>query len=187
MQYLSKGKRSTVYLVRIKNKKYVKKIAKEWTIQNEVKWLKLLNKHKIGPKLISFGKDCLIEEYIEGLTINEFLKKANKMNIKKVILNCLNQCFTLDKLKVNKFELTNPYKHIIITKNLKSIMIDFERCRFSLKPKNVSQFIEYVLKLNLFKVDKEKIRSLVREYKEDYSLKKYKKILRGLSSRGNWI
>ena len=69
MQYLSKGKRSTVYLVRIKNKNYVKKIAKEWTIQNEVKWLKLLNKHKIGPKLISFGKDYLIEEYIEGLTI----------------------------------------------------------------------------------------------------------------------
>ena len=64
MQYLSKGKRSVVYLIKKGNKQYVKKIAKEWTIQNEVKWLKLLNKHKIGPKLISFSKTYLIEEYI---------------------------------------------------------------------------------------------------------------------------
>src|SRR3989338_9565745 len=166
MKYLSKGKRSVVYLIKKGNKQYVKKIAKEWTIQNEVKWLKLLNKHKICPKLISFGKSYLIEEYIEGLTISNFLKNTNKEDLKKVILNCLNQCFILDKLKVNKFEMTNPYKHIIVKKNLKPVMIDFERCRFSLNPKNVSQFVEYILKLDLFKIDKDKIRKLVKRYKK---------------------
>ena len=60
-------------------------------------------------------------------------------------------------------------------------MIDFERCKYSLKPKNVSQFIEYILKLDLFKVDKEKIRELVKCYKEDYNLRNFKRILKEIS------
>ncbi len=176
MIYLAKGKRSIVYLIK---GKLVKKISKEWNIKNEVNWLKLLNKHNIGPKLISLDSNSLTEEYIKGERIDDFLKKSNEKQIKIVLKDVFKQCYKLDKLKVNKFELTNPYKHIII-QNLKPIMIDFERCKFSLKPKNISQFVEFILKLNLFEVDKNKIRNLVKEYKKDYSLKSYRKILRSL-------
>ena len=176
MEYLAKGKRSVVYLIIKGKRKYIKKFSKEWNIKNEVKWLKLLNKHNIAPKLISFNKDFLIEEYIRGDTIEAFLKIASKEQIKKILKDIFKQCYILDKLKVNKFELVNPYKHIII-KNSKPIMLDFERCRFSLKPKNISQFVEYILRLNLFKVNKNKIRELVKEYKQEYSLKSYKKVL----------
>jgi len=176
MRYLAKGKRSVVYLI---NKKFVKKYSKEQYIQNEVKWLKFLNKYNIGPKLISFNNESLTEEFIEGDIIENFVKKTKKSEIKTVLKKILKQCYLLDKLKVNKFELTNPYKHIIL-KTLKPVMIDFERCRFSLKPKNVSQFVEYILRLNIFNVDKSKIRNLVKEYKKDFSLKNYKEILKEL-------
>ncbi|MBI4154469.1 hypothetical protein HY498_00070 [Candidatus Woesearchaeota archaeon] len=177
MEYLAKGKRSKVYLIIKNNKKFVKKFSNESYIQNEVKWLKFLNKYNIGPKLISFDNESLTEEYIEGEIIEDFLKRAKKSEIKTVLKKILQQCYILDKLKVNKFELTNPYKHIII-KNLNPIMIDFERCRFSLKPKNVSQFVEYILRLNIFDIDKYKIRNLVKKYKKSYSLKSYKEILK---------
>ena len=52
----------------------------------------------------------------------------------------------MDRLKFNKFELTNPYKHIIIKEGLEPVMIDFERAKYTSRPKNVNQFTEYVRK-----------------------------------------
>jgi len=54
-KYLAKGKRSEVYTLKINNKMYAVKVKKEGisaknTVENEANFLKLLNKHKIGPK-----------------------------------------------------------------------------------------------------------------------------------------
>ncbi len=174
MEYLAKGKRSKVYLL---SKKQIIKFSSEWCIKNEVKWLKLLNKHKIGPNLICFDKSSLTEEYIKGERLVDFLEKAEKPQKYKVLKDALNQCFLLDKLNVNKFEMTNPYKHIIIRKS-KPIFIDFERCKFSLKPKNLSQFVEYISRLNLLSINKAKIRSIVKAYKMSYSQENYNKIIK---------
>ena len=109
---------------------------------------------------------------------------ALKNKVKKVLIDILKQCKVLDKLKVNKLEMHNPYKHIIIGKKI--VMIDFERCYKTLKPKNVSQFCQFLISRNIkkvldkkkIKIDKRKLIKLVKKYKESYNEKDFRNILR---------
>lgn len=177
-ELFAKGHRSLVYLINLKDKKFIKKVArkdiyKQGHIENEAKWLKILNKYKIGPKLIESGKDYLICEFIDGERILDYwAKKKNP----KVILEVFNQLRLLDKLKVDKEEMHHPVKHIIVGK--KVVMIDFERCHQSLKPKNISQFCQFLVSRKLLEVNKELLIDALKKYKKDYSDKNYEAILR---------
>jgi len=75
------------------------------------------------------------------LNVKELSFKENK-NPKKVFSEILKQCKTLDELKINKEEMHKPLKNIII-KNNKPILIDFERCHYTLRPKNLNQFKQF--------------------------------------------
>ena len=129
MEYFSEGKRGKIYIEIIKGKKVaIKKEKRNLNrINNEIKFLKILNKYDIGPKLIKYTKDCMIYEFIDGIRILDYLKKVNKKEKNRVIKNVLLQCRVLDKLKIDKYEMNNPYKHILIGNKIK--MIDFERCK----------------------------------------------------------
>lgn len=189
--FFARGKRSNVYLVTSNKKKYILKeeLTKNKTgqIKNEIYWLKKLNKYKIGPKLKEEHDTYFICEYIKGKRIIEFLEKSNSKEIKKVLKEVLNQCFILDKLKVDKKEMTNPYKHIIMDK--KPVMIDFERCKLTNKPSNVTQFLQFItskkiediLKKKDINIDKDKIITLSRNYKKTYSKKEFERILKLIS------
>lgn len=178
MQLLTKGKRGIIYLDSYKEKEVIVKKQNEKStainrIQNEISWLKKLNKYKIGPKLIWEKEDSFAMEYIQGILFEKYIKTHDW---KKVSSQVLKQCRIMDKLKVNKLELQNPHKHIIIKDN-KPILIDFERCKINLYPKNVTQFCQYLMKLNLVN-DKNKIIKLLEDYKKDFSEDKFKKILK---------
>jgi len=108
--------------------------------------LKILNKHKIGPRIIEIGEDYFCYEFIKGETLKDFLK--NKKNYKKVLENIMHQCEIMDELKINKEEMHKPLKNIII-KNKIPVIIDFERCHFTSRPKNVNQFKEFLRRINL--------------------------------------
>jgi putative serine/threonine protein kinase len=180
MKYYSKGKRGKIYL----DKEYIIKKAEHIRIKNEVKWLKILNKYNIGPKLIKYGKDYFKYKFIKGNFIIDFIEKNNKKEIKKVLLNVLKQCRIMDKLKVNKKEMHNPFKHIIINKKVN--MIDFERCYKTNKPKNVTQFSQFIMSNNLknllikkkFKIDKKKLLEKLIKYKHEQDDENFKSILK---------
>lgn len=185
--YLAKGKRSVVYSGFLGKKRVVIKIEKKTdaknVIKNEAKWLKLLNKHGIGPKLYKEGKNYIVCEYIKGDRIIDWLKKNKKNRTLKILKEVLKECRTLDKLKVNKKELQRPVKHIIIDK--KARMIDFERCKKTEKPKNVTQFCQFLMSTNVsqilkkkgIEIDKKKFIKLLKEYKKEQTEKNFKRIL----------
>jgi putative serine/threonine protein kinase len=111
----------------------------------EGKYLEKVNALGIGPKVYEFNEDYVIMEFIDGTTLGNWLEEKPSKEDKEIVLqNILIQLEILDQAGLNKYELTNPYKHIIVKKNLDIVLIDFERMRFSPKPKNVSQFKEYV-------------------------------------------
>ena len=142
----SKGKRGLIYTF-IKNKKtFAIKIKNPLSeainrINIESDFLKLLNKYKIGPKLVDSGNDFIVYEFIPGITLKEFLK--TKKLSKKLISDIMNQCKVLDELSINKEEMHYPLKNIIINKN-KAYLIDFERCHFTSRVKNVNQFKDFL-------------------------------------------
>ena len=131
MEIFAKGKRGIIYKkgdVCIKKKNPRSAVD---TLLNEAHYLMQLNKEGIGPGFIKYKKGSLYREFVEGVRIEEFLEQADKKKIIDVLKQVLEQCRKMDLLGVNKTELTNPYKDILITKKNKAVMIDFERCKES--------------------------------------------------------
>ncbi len=178
-KYFAKGKRSIVYKGKFHGKDAVlkKETRNLRRVKNEAFWLKKLNKIDIGPKLFYEGEDYIICEFVKGKPLKEWIEKPNRKNLVKVLRNVLMQLREMDKLKVNKNEMTRPYKHVIIHNN-KPVMIDFERCKISLKPKNVSQFCQFVI--SALKLNRDKILSALKEYCKDYNDESFKKLIKKL-------
>ena len=184
MKQIAKGQRGIVYRMgQTAVKKPNPKTSLPFRIENEAKFLRLLNKYNIGPKFIKFRKDELSMEFIDGDLIIDYIEKSSKEQVIKVLKGVLKQCYILDKLKINKYEMTRPYKHIIVKKH-KPVMIDFERCKFVDNPKNVTQFVQFMassrithlLKKNIC-LDNTKLLKLASKYKKTHSKKDFKQIL----------
>lgn len=183
MEFFKKGKRGEIFLDKIKGKKVVIKRKRRESkalnaIENEAYWLRKLNKKEIGPKFISFKDGELMMEFVEGEFFGDYINKRG--NFSEVSKEVLLQCRDMDVMRVNKFEMHKPIKHIIIRKgkiNRKNVvLVDFERCRNSEKPKNVTQFCQFLIKCG-WKVNRKKLEILLRKYKKDFSLKTFKEIL----------
>ncbi len=181
-EYLAEGKRSVVYTGYLNSQKVSIKIKHPKSgainrLENEAKFLTKLNKYKIGPTLLKKGKDYIIYKYVDGELFIDYLKE-NK-NPYPIIKKILNQCRTLDKLKINKLEFTRPLKHIFI-KNNKITLIDFERCYETNNPKNTTQFCQFLMRKNTekyFKINKLKLRELLKKYKDNQTDKNFKQIV----------
>lgn len=190
LQYLAKGKRKIVYTGTYKWKKVAIKIAfagKRTSI--EAKFLKKLGKYKFVPKLLYADNEFIISEFVDGTFLKDYVPKASKQQLKWLLNEVLRQCFALDCLKINKEEMHRPFKHVLIN-GKKIMMIDFERCRHTLQPKNVTQFCQYIanqsneLNKKGFKLDRSEIMFHAREYKENPSKKTFTAIT-GLLENGH--
>ena len=186
-EFFAKGKRSNAYLTIYNKKKAVIKKAKEGSIgaiSDEALWLRKLNIYGIGPKLFYSDDDKVIIEYVKGKRILEFLPNVSTKKALLILKDVFRQCRLLDKLKISKEEMQNPYKHILVDK--KAVMIDFEKCHYAEKPQNVTQFCQFVMSGNMSRIlkpkgimpDKDKSIELLKEYKRDYSEKTYRELLK---------
>jgi release factor glutamine methyltransferase len=186
----SKGKRGVVEVgfigkkkVAIKSKRNSSKVDN--AIAKEAAWLKIVNKLGIGPKFIAYQDGCLISEFIDGVFLPEFIRISDKKKIALILQQVMRQCRELDRIWVSKLEMTMPKKHVIITKKMKTVMIDFERCRKTEKPKNVTQFCQYltlnetsrVLHEKGFIFAKQEVIDLARDYKRKLNERCFKKIM----------
>jgi|TARA_B100001971_G_scaffold72955_1_gene67262 release factor glutamine methyltransferase len=189
LRYFAKGKRGFIFTGNYKNKKVAVKIKNPesraiFRINNETNFLKILNKKNIGPKLLFSDKDYLIYEFVDGYFINDYLKINEKENIKRMLKNIFEQLFVMDKLKINKEEMSHPVKHIIINKK-KPVLIDFERAHHTIKPGNVTQFCDFLisnniktaLKNNKIKIDNKKVITLAKKYKKNINKNNLNKII----------
>jgi HemK-related putative methylase len=186
----AKGHRGIVYAGRLKNSKAAIKIerkdaAAKGRIRNEIKWLEVLNKHGIGPKIIYANKDYFICEFIEGRFILDFIENSNKNRVTAVLKELFKQCFAMDKLRINKEEMHHPLKHVIVNEKGKVILVDFERAHKTKKPKNVTQLCQFVIKDYVRKtlknkgatINKEKVISAAKNYRKNMSNENFNKIL----------
>ncbi|MFC1731870.1 HemK2/MTQ2 family protein methyltransferase [candidate division KSB1 bacterium] len=189
-----KGHRGLIFTGKIGKKGRTKKIAIKMqrkdigvtgTVDREAKVLKILNKNKIGPKILFAGTDFFVYEFIEGVFIPEFLERSSKKQIIAVIKDVFQQCYKLDRLGINKEEMHHPYKHVVVSKKGKSVLLDFERAKNTINPHNVTQFCQYVSSVKVrnltkgkLKIDGNKLRKLAAIYKKDQTKKNYDNILK---------
>lgn len=179
VEFFAKGKRGRVFTGNYNGKRVAVKLNKKKN--NEKGWLKLVNKYKIGPKFISSGKDYIVYEFVDGKRILDYISENDKKEIINALKEVFKQCRTLDKLKIDKKEMHNPWKHILIGKKI--VMIDFERCHKVDKGKNVTQFGQFLLrKKDLLKrkgisINRKDFIKILKNYKDKQTEGNYNKII----------
>jgi putative serine/threonine protein kinase len=178
-QYLTKGKRGKIYVQG--NTAIKKSIPKR--VKNESSWLKILNKYKIGPKLREVKKNYFKYRFIKGDFILDYFKLNDP---KPIITDVLKQCRIMDKLKLNKLEMHNPHKHIII-ENKKPVLIDFERAYSTEKPKNITQFCQFLMSKSVqnivkYRINRKELIKLLKKYKKNQTEKNFNIIIKYFKS-----
>ncbi len=174
---IGKGKRGIVKLGRYRGKVCAVKIPNPKSdavnrLETESYWLKELNKKGIGPKLYFSDEKSLFMEYLDGVHLSDYLVGCSDED--SVLKEILRQCRVMDKLKVNKFEMHRITKNVIVV-NGKPVLIDFERCKRVLVPKNVTQFCQFLFKRGLCK-DSAKLVKALQDYKKDLSDSNYERL-----------
>ena len=189
IKYMAKGHRGLLFIGKFHGKKVAVKTENPKSsaigrIENEAKWLKKLNRHGIGPELLIAEKSYFVYKFIFGDGIIDYMKKSNKIKIKKIIKKIFEQMFVLDKMKIDKEEMHHPVKHIIVSDG-KPHLIDFERTHHVLNPKNVTQFCQFLMSGSLDKILKskkilikrKKVMELAKIYKNNQSRANLNKII----------
>ncbi|MBI2549504.1 hypothetical protein HYW21_09250 [Candidatus Woesearchaeota archaeon] len=178
--FLAKGKRGVVYTAELEDRKVCIKQKNPhshayFRIEYEGKMLQKVNQYGIGPRLIASSEHELIYEFVDGVAILDFIASATKAQIGNVLKDIFDQCYLLDQHGLTKEEMHHPVKHILVTHEGKPIMIDFERCRYTEKPQNVTQFCQFLLGKKLrkmlsqkgFQINDERVLKLTKNYKSE--------------------
>lgn len=159
-------------------------------MKNEFEFYQSVNRNHLGPKVYSYTKNTLLMEFVEGLSArNWFLKsKMNLELIRKIIINILTQCYTLDKLHIDHGQLNKLDNHVIIShRGSKCTIVDFESASCIRKVNNVTSAFQGLIfkgiisdQINKFaNYDKKKVEflNLLSRYKMDMSKKNFDLII----------
>lgn len=159
-------------------------------MKNEFEFYQSVNRNHLGPKVYSYTKNTLLMEFVEGLSArNWFLKsKMNLELIRKIIINILTQCYTLDKLHIDHGQLNKLDNHVIIShRGSKCTIVDFESASCIRKVNNVTSAFQGLIfkgiisdQINKFaNYDKKKVEflNLLSRYKMDMSKKNFDSII----------
>jgi len=189
---LGKGYVGIVVLGKMGRKKVAVKIRRNDSprknLEKEAVLLKIINKHKIGPKLIASSKNFLVMEYLDGEKVGDWvdgLKKNGKSSqLKLIIKKVLEDCYSLDRIGLDHGELSNLSKHVIIGK--KTTIIDFESSSMNRKVSNVTSATQaFCIGSRISKIigrvykipKKQKMITVLRRYKHEGTRESFENLL----------
>ena len=189
---LGKGYVGIVVLGKIGRKKIAIKIRRNDSprknLKREAVLLKIINKHKIGPKLVASSKNFLVMEYLDGEKIGDWVdslkKKGNSPQLKTVIKKILEDCYSLDRIGLDHGELSNLSKHVIVGKKI--TVIDFESSSTDRKVSNVTSATQAlcigsgISKIigRVYKIPKkQKMITVLRRYKREGTRESFENLL----------
>ncbi len=156
-------------------------------MQREAKLLQKANSVGVGPKLLGFSRNFLLMEFIEGVLLVDWLKtKRSRILIRKVLREVLEQCWSLDRIGLDHGELSHAPKHVIVSKEDRPVIVDFESASLNRRPSNVTSICQFlflggepakILAKKLGTVDRETVFDALRRYKNDRTFENFETVL----------
>jgi len=114
-------------------------------LEHEARMLAKANSVQVGPKLIGVSKNFLLMQLVDGWLLPEWLSEhREKKLVRGVLSEVLEQCWRLDSLGLDHGELSKAPKHIIINKQGKAFLVDFETASVDRKPANVTSVCQFL-------------------------------------------
>jgi release factor glutamine methyltransferase len=146
LRYFSHGKRGMIYTGQYQGKSVAVKVGYDpVTSDKEARNLSKVRALGIGPQVLAHAPGVVIYEFVEGLTLRDYLASQPLPEaVEAVFTEIRRQCAVLDSYGIRKYEMTNPYKHVIINPStLHVTLLDFERSKWMESANNVGQFAEF--------------------------------------------
>lgn len=188
---LGKGSVGLVTLARFKGQYFALKIrrtdANRANMFDEVVYQSLANSIGIGPFLVNFSENFILMEFVKGSNIVEWYSSVRTTNER--ILKCtaliLEQCYLLDCLKLDHGQLNRLDRHIIISKDDRPTILDFETSSAMRRVSNITSVSQsiflhgpiYSRLQDSINKDRLQIMKNIKDYKIQMNYEKFKKIL----------
>jgi putative serine/threonine protein kinase len=188
---LGKGSVGLVTLARFKGQYFALKIrrtdANRANMFDEVVYQSLANSIGIGPFLVNFSENFILMEFVKGSNIVEWYNSVRTTNER--ILKCtaliLEQCYLLDCLKLDHGQLNRLDRHIIISKDDKPTILDFETSSAMRRVSNITSVSQsiflhgpiYSRLQDSINKDRTQIMKNIKGYKTQMNYEKFNKIL----------
>jgi len=146
---LGKGCVGIVTIAYINGEKMALKIrrvdADRSRMEHEAEMLEKANLVNVGPRLLKASKNFLLMEFVDGQLLPKWLeRKETKAQVRSVIRDVLKQCWRLDVIGLDHGELSHAPKHIIIDKDGKPFIVDFETASVNRRPSNVTSICQFL-------------------------------------------
>lgn len=142
---LGKGGVGLVVAVESKNKttcalKIRRVDANRNSMEREVKLHRIANSVGVGPSIYKNSENFILMELVDGCNVVRWLnhQSINAEQVRKVIINTLEQCYNLDRANLDHGELNCLDHHLLISKSFNAHIVDFESASINRKTCNVT-------------------------------------------------
>lgn len=116
--------------------------ANRSNMEREVELHKIANSVGVGPEILGYSKNIILMEFVEGLSIMDWIARDDNATDPKIILSILldilEQCYLLDTIHLDHGQLSYLAHHVIISNSYKATLIDFESSSTRRKASNVT-------------------------------------------------
>jgi putative serine/threonine protein kinase len=114
-------------------------------LQHEAEMLAKANSVNVGPKLMNVSTNFLLMQFIDGDLLPAWLEThKEKEHVRGVLSEVLEQCWRLDAIGLDHGELSKAPKHLIVNKEQKPFIVDFETASVNRKPANVTSVCQFL-------------------------------------------
>jgi putative serine/threonine protein kinase len=157
-------------------------------LQHEARMLGKANYVQVGPTLKGVSKNFLLMQLIDGALLPAWLGVHKETEHVRGVLNeVLEQCWQMDNIGLDHGELNKAPKHIIVDKQRKPWIVDFETASIDRKPANLTSICQFLftgggavarmVASTLGERNREKIISALRRYKNDRTRENFNHVL----------
>jgi putative serine/threonine protein kinase len=189
---LGKGCAGIVVLANMNGERVALKIRRmdsdRARMQQESALLKKANLIDVGPKVLATSRNFLCMQLIDGELFPKWLsQKTSKTRIAKVLRKILDECWRLDRINLDHGELSHAPKHLIVDKQDRPFIVDFESASLNRKPANVTSVCQFLFigsetaKQVIDKLgakDRKAIAAALRRYKNEKNFENFCSVLR---------
>lgn len=163
------------------------------SMRGERELLAAANAAGVGPRLDGATRNFLVMSYVGGERIGAWVAglggRGAATRLKAVARRILTDCHRLDRAGIDHGELSNITKHIIVTKDDRPVLIDFESASTNRRPANVTSvaqaiYISSPIARTVRKLyrcpPRDAVIGRLREYKRTPDTESFKRLLRTL-------
>lgn len=159
------------------------------SMANEARMLRLANSVEAGPLLVRTTRDFLAMQLFDGVPLFRWVGKSpDKRTVRALLEDLLWSCFRLDSIGLDHGELSRAPKNILVNKEGKGCIVDFESASTTRRVANVTSLLQYFLfgrisssirATRIFPQKRTILRTLSK-YKQDPSVENFRSVLGSL-------